>query len=139
MVNDREPKWGFVAPLLNSIKNEINLVERNKKLYSVLTNPQADKLTSDDKTICIALRKDFSFDENLINPAPNKLTKEESEETENLVVKEKKHLRLMQLCELFKNRVLIKRVIKFILVIFLLGFIFYMSKFGFILIKGFLN
>lgn len=57
MVADKEPKPGFVVPLLTSLALEADHEIRNEKLAAVLSDAQADKLTSDDKTICFAFRQ----------------------------------------------------------------------------------
>ncbi len=63
MVNDSEPKWGFVVPLFNMIEKEKSQTGRNDKLKSILADIQADKLTGDDKTICLAFRRGVHIDE----------------------------------------------------------------------------
>lgn|GEM_PF-1043866 len=57
MVADRDPKPGFVVPLITSLAYEKDLDARNAKLAEILADAQADRLTSDDKTICLAFRK----------------------------------------------------------------------------------
>lgn len=57
MVADKEPKPGFIVPLLTSLALEADHEIRNEKLAAVLSDAQADKLTSDDKTICLAFRQ----------------------------------------------------------------------------------
>ena len=59
MVSDREPKEGFIVPVLKELLNESNTADRNASLFKILENPQADKVTGDDKTIAIACRENL--------------------------------------------------------------------------------
>lgn len=56
MVGDKEPKPGFIVPLLNALTKESDELSRREKLKAILSDVQADKLTSDDKTLCIAYK-----------------------------------------------------------------------------------
>lgn len=56
MVSDKEPKEGFIVPVLKEVLNKSNTADRNATLVDILANPQADKVTGDDKTIAIACR-----------------------------------------------------------------------------------
>jgi hypothetical protein len=54
MIGDKEPKPGFIVPLLNLLTKDTDEASRVAKLKAILSDAQADKLTSDDKTLCIA-------------------------------------------------------------------------------------
>ena len=56
MIGDKEPKPGFIVPLLNTLTKDVDDSSRMNKLKAILNDIQADKLTSDDKTLCIAYR-----------------------------------------------------------------------------------
>ena len=56
MVSDKEPKEGFIVPVLKEVLNKSNTSDRSATLVDILANPQADKVTGDDKTIAIAFR-----------------------------------------------------------------------------------
>ena len=69
MIGDKEPKPGFIVPLLNLLIKDADEASRVAKLKAILNDAQADKLTSDDKTLCIAYRtkladetKEFEMD-----------------------------------------------------------------------------
>ena len=59
MIEDKEPKLGFIAPLFGRLTQEENQAAREAFLNSVLNDAQANKLTSDDKTLCIAFRQNL--------------------------------------------------------------------------------
>jgi hypothetical protein len=61
MIADKEPKEGFIVPVLNEILKKNSTAERNTVLTSILADPQADKVTGDDKTIAIACRTDLKM------------------------------------------------------------------------------
>ena len=56
MIGDKEPKPGFIVPLLNTLSKDLDETSRTEKLKAILSDVQADKLTSDDKTLCIAYK-----------------------------------------------------------------------------------
>lgn len=56
LASDKEPKEGFILPVLEKILAEPSLKGRNNHLRNILENPEADKVTGDDKTIVIACR-----------------------------------------------------------------------------------
>ena len=56
MISDKEPKSGFVVPLLKMLVAEDDPKIRKDKLDSILNDDQANKLTGDDKTLCIAYK-----------------------------------------------------------------------------------
>jgi hypothetical protein len=53
---DREPREGFIFPVLNKVLQQSNPIKRNEALVAILTDPLADKVTADDKTIVLACR-----------------------------------------------------------------------------------
>ena len=57
LVSDKEPKEKFILPVLQEILKKETYEERNITLSKILSDPQADKVTGDDKTIVIACRK----------------------------------------------------------------------------------
>jgi hypothetical protein len=59
MIADKEPKEGFIVPVLNEMLKNNTTAERNAALADILADPQADKVTGDDKTIAIACRSDL--------------------------------------------------------------------------------
>jgi hypothetical protein len=138
MINDSEPKWGFVVPLFKLIKNEKNLSARNEKLTLTLADSQADKLTSDDKTICIAFRKDLGVDEITTIPTESS-SKNESQPVEKHNLVDKPYLEPMPVKEPSKKKVFIKRFIKYTLMILLAVAVVYLGKLSYFLIKGFFN
>jgi len=56
MLADKAPKPGFIIPLLKMLSDSDSLEARTNKLEGILNNEQADKLTNDDKTICVAFK-----------------------------------------------------------------------------------
>ena len=76
MIGDKEPKPGFIVPLLNVLTKDADEASRVAKLKAILSDVQADKLTSDDKTLCIAYRtkladetKEFEMDSDDAKPS----------------------------------------------------------------------
>ncbi len=61
MINDKEPKPGFIKPVIQKLTNESSEKNRNMLLKVILSDLQANKLTSDDKTLAIIYR------DNLLN------------------------------------------------------------------------
>lgn len=59
LITDKEPKNGFLRPVLSAVFQENEQASRNDILRSFLENPQADKATSDDKTIVFAIKDGF--------------------------------------------------------------------------------
>ena len=57
LLTDKEPKFGFVLPVLKEVTCVINDIERNSKLAEILENPQANKVTDDDKTLVVVCRR----------------------------------------------------------------------------------
>lgn len=77
MIDDKQPKPGFVIPLLKTLESERNSSLRQEKLRNILSDEQTNKLTSDDKTICIAFKSNiFENAKDIIMPEvshqPNK-------------------------------------------------------------------
>jgi hypothetical protein len=56
LVADKEPKNGFLKPVVSAVFDENDLQKRNAILRAFLEDPQADKATSDDKTIVFAVK-----------------------------------------------------------------------------------
>ena len=56
MEDEKEVKKGFIAPLLKILVNAEKEKVRTQKLEGILNDPEADKLTSDDKTLCILFK-----------------------------------------------------------------------------------
>lgn len=56
LVTDKEPKNGFLKPVVSAVFGENDLQKRNAILHAFLEDPQADKATSDDKTIVFAVK-----------------------------------------------------------------------------------
>ena len=56
MVHEKLPKTGFVAPVLHVVQQHNDNDTRNNKLLAILSDPQANKLTNDDKTLVVAVR-----------------------------------------------------------------------------------
>jgi len=57
LVADKEPKNGFLKPVVFAVFQEKDKVKRNAVLAEFLEDPQADKATSDDKTIVFAVKE----------------------------------------------------------------------------------
>lgn len=139
MVNDSEPKWGFVLPLFNMIKKEKSQAGRNEKLKSILTDLQADKLTGDDKTICLAFRRGIDFEE-----SQNKSIVEEPEKIEQVQIDKKDpKVNLFQskrpLIARAKWAFMFRQFAKLASFIAIAAIIFYLSKLGYLSVKGFFN
>jgi hypothetical protein len=71
-LNDRTPKSGFIKPLiqvaLHHRKNRASIDEDVKK---ILSDPQADRLTNDDKTLVVAINSTaYSIDGEFRVPSP---------------------------------------------------------------------
>jgi hypothetical protein len=62
MVSDKQPKPGVIIPLLKQLNSADDISKLDEILWNVLTDPRADKLTSDDKTLCFAF-KPHKFDD----------------------------------------------------------------------------
>ena len=58
MTNDHKIKNGFLYPVISSIFEINDLKNRNKSMAKFLLDPQADKVTGDDKTLVIAIKSD---------------------------------------------------------------------------------
>jgi len=56
MINDKEAKPGFIKPVIQQLTKESSEKNRNKLLKTILSDTQANKLTSDDKTLAIIYR-----------------------------------------------------------------------------------
>lgn len=56
MADEKLPKTGFVTPVLHVVQQHNDNDTRNNKLLAILSDPQADKLTNDDKTLVVAVR-----------------------------------------------------------------------------------
>lgn len=56
MINDKEAKPGFIKPVIHQLTIESSEKNRNKLLKTILSDTQANKLTSDDKTLAIIYR-----------------------------------------------------------------------------------
>ena len=56
LIADKEPKSGFLKPVVSAVFDEKDLQKRNAILKAFLEDPQADKATSDDKTIVFAVK-----------------------------------------------------------------------------------
>jgi hypothetical protein len=69
MNNDTVPKTGFVAPVLSEVIRSANLGSSSDTLRDILSDKQADRLTNDDKTLVIAIRRTFKTVLNEIDPA----------------------------------------------------------------------
>ena len=57
MIGDKEPKPGFVVPLLKQLCASMEAENLDDVLIHVLSDDRTDKLTSDDKTLCIAFKQ----------------------------------------------------------------------------------
>lgn len=53
---DKEPREGFIFPVLNKVLQQSTQIKRNEALVAILTDSLADKVTADDKTIVLACR-----------------------------------------------------------------------------------
>jgi hypothetical protein len=53
---DKEPREGFIFPVLNKVLQQSTQTKRNEALIAILTDSLADKVTADDKTIVLACR-----------------------------------------------------------------------------------
>lgn len=137
MINDSEPKWGFVDPLFKLIKNEKNLHARNEKLTLTLSDSQADKLTSDDKTICMAFKKGLEFNEMQTISSENPSKTQPQVSKNNLA--EKPYLEPISVKEPSKKKLLIKRFVKYTLLIFLASAFLYLGNLSYFFIKGLFN
>ena len=139
MVKDSEPKWGFVIPLFNMIKKEDSQAGRNDKLTSILADIQADKLTGDDKTICLAFRRGVHIDESedkSISEEPKKIVqvdtgkkalKDNLAQDEHLIIASTKWIYLF------------RRFAKYAFFIALVVIVFYLTRLGYLFIKEFFN
>lgn len=58
LISDKEPKFGFLRPVMLDVFAGPDPESRNRKLAGYLTNPHADRVTGDDKTVVIAVRAD---------------------------------------------------------------------------------
>lgn len=56
MINDKEPKPGFIKPVIHQLTIDSSQKNRNNLLKSILSDIQANKLTSDDKTLAVIYR-----------------------------------------------------------------------------------
>jgi len=56
MADEKLPKTGFVTPVLTAAQQHNDNNTRNNELLTILSDPQADKLTNDDKTLIVAVR-----------------------------------------------------------------------------------
>ena len=139
MVNDSEPKWGFVVPLFEMIKKEKDLDKRNAKLKSVLADTQADKLTGDDKTICLAFRKGAAIDKaeakqiESDTEIPSLDQTEKKGPQEDLVQEQRSNK------PSFSIKIRLINFAKYILIIILFGIILYASRLGYLYLKGFFS
>jgi hypothetical protein len=68
MNNEAVPKTGFVAPVLSEVIKTANLGSPGDTLKEILSDRQADRLTNDDKTLVIAIRRKFQSVSNEIDP-----------------------------------------------------------------------
>jgi hypothetical protein len=59
MSNDTTPKTGFVAPVLNEIIKTAAQGKQDISLENILSDKQADRLTNDDKTLVVAIKRKF--------------------------------------------------------------------------------
>jgi len=57
MYGEREIKIGFVLPLIKKLASIGDSNRREKKLIDILSAEEASKLTSDDKTLCVAFKE----------------------------------------------------------------------------------
>lgn len=78
MINDRDIKQGFLEPVIKEIFDIKDKKYRNEKLSHFLSDPKANKVTGDDKTIAIAIKLEKTF--------PNY---QDSQELQNKIPKEK--------------------------------------------------
>ena len=59
MKDEKQPKSGFVLPVLSNLSQSTNKDNANKLLLDALSDPKADRLTNDDKTLAIAMRREI--------------------------------------------------------------------------------
>lgn len=59
MIGEKLPKSGFVLPVLSNLCQSKELDSANSKLVEALSDPKADRLTNDDKTLTIAIRREI--------------------------------------------------------------------------------
>lgn len=139
MVNDSEPKWGFVAPLFNMIKKEKSQTGRNNKLKSILADVQADKLTGDDKTICLAFRKGVHIDESEDRSIVEQPKKIEHVDTDKKDLKVDVALGKQPIVAKVKWTCLLGRFAKYTFFIVLGVVVLYLIRLGYLSFKGFFN
>lgn len=87
MVNERYPKGGFVAPVLTSFVQQPSQEARNKLIQSALNDPQADRLTNDDKSLVIATRGHYSRVSGVIPAAPPHKKSDQAESVNELAAR----------------------------------------------------
>jgi len=58
LVAEKEIKPGFLDPVLQEVFGLNDEALRNKKLAEYLSDPQADKVTGDDKTLAVAVKRE---------------------------------------------------------------------------------
>lgn len=59
MIGEKLPKSGFVLPVLSNLCQSKDQDNANSKLGEALSDPKADRLTNDDKTLTIAIRREI--------------------------------------------------------------------------------
>jgi len=59
LVSDKEPKLGFLLPVVTEVFEETETEKRNEKLRTFLENPKAYQVTSDDMTLVLAVKQEF--------------------------------------------------------------------------------
>lgn len=62
MVADKAPKPGVIIPLLRHLNGAGDANKLDEILEKIVTDPRTNKITSDDKTLCIAFRPDKFID-----------------------------------------------------------------------------
>lgn len=60
MVGEKLPKTGFIKPLLESLMLSHDQTARDAAVHNSLSDKQADRLTNDDKTLCVVARSKFT-------------------------------------------------------------------------------
>jgi hypothetical protein len=61
LVADKEPKQGFLYPVVKAVFEETEADKRNSKLRFFLEDPKAHQATSDDITLVLAVKQDFQL------------------------------------------------------------------------------
>ena len=141
MLDDKIPKPGFIIPVIKGLTNINNAEARATYLKNILSNPQADKLTGDDKTLCIAFRKnlvkakkEFQFN-NIVNQN-SEIMKNKISDVTNKVSSSNLEIDLPSSNKLTKKSMIIKVIIKkrkiisltFLLLLIVSAFSFFILK-----------